>query len=115
MELHLHRELLGPSIGDVDADLAHGLDHLRPDLGRWLLPRRLCPDVSRGVALEQGLGHLRATGVVGADEQDVLHALFLRGTASGAMLSIDSHQFNRYMHIDGRRSGTLAEAKAPAG
>ena len=59
-----------------DADLAHHLD----DLGQISpagLAGRLRPDVHRRVALEQGLGHLRTAGVVGAHEQDVLHALSL--------------------------------------
>jgi hypothetical protein len=38
-----------------------------------LLARRLGPDVGRRVALEERLRHLRATGVVSADEEHVFH------------------------------------------
>ena len=72
-----------------------------------LLAGGLGADVRRRVALEERLRHLRATGVVGADEQDVLHRWCLLTTCRQceghdslghrASLSIDSHHFNRYM------------------
>ena len=37
VELHLELDLLGLAVGNVDADLAHCLDDVRPDLGSGLL------------------------------------------------------------------------------
>jgi len=74
------------AVGDVDADLAHRFDDSRPDRLRRRIAGRLGADVRRCVALEEGLGHLRAPGIVSADEQDVLHgsSLFVYSTSADA-------------------------------
>jgi hypothetical protein len=70
--------------GDIDPDFAHRLDDGRPDLVGWLLTGGFGANVGWGVALEEGLRHLRAPGVVSADEDDVLHE-----AASGARRGFD--------------------------
>ena len=74
MQLHLDGQLLRTLPRQVDAHLAHGLDDLGPHLPGGLLAGGLGPQAGRRVALEERLGHLRSPGVVGADEEDVLHA-----------------------------------------
>ena len=73
MELHLEVDLLRLACGDVDPDLAHRLDHVRPDRLRGGLPGRLGAQVWRRVALEERLRDLASAGVVGADEEHVPH------------------------------------------
>src|SRR5688572_27163507 len=68
MQLHLQSELLRLPPRDVDAYLAHRLDNGRPDLGGRLVAGGLGAHVRWSVALEEGLRHLRAAGVVCADE-----------------------------------------------
>src|SRR4051794_27572105 len=65
------RQALGLTVGEVDAELAHDLDHLRmhPVAGRCA---RGCCGMAPGRGLiEQRLAHLRPAGVVEADEEDV--------------------------------------------
>jgi hypothetical protein len=50
VELHFDRQPLGPLGGQVDADLAHDFDDLRPDLLSGLLSGRFRPDVGQRVA-----------------------------------------------------------------
>ena len=58
VELHLAVELPRAAVGDVDSDLAHRFDDVRPDRGRGLLAGRLGAEVGGGVALEEGLRDL---------------------------------------------------------
>jgi hypothetical protein len=64
--LHLEVELLRAAVADVDPDLAHRLDHVRPDRGSGITASGLGANVGGGVAFEEGLRDLRAAGVVGA-------------------------------------------------
>ena len=73
-QLHLHRHLLRLLAGEIDSALGHDLHNLRPDLLRRVVPRGLGADVARRVVVEERLGHLRAPGVVVADEEHVFHA-----------------------------------------
>jgi hypothetical protein len=73
VELHLERELLRAPVAEVDADLLHRLDDDRVDAVGGLGAGRLGAHVWGSVPLEQRLGHLGAPGVLGADEQHVLH------------------------------------------
>ena len=68
--------------GDVDAELAHDRDGQRMD------PRRLrtCAldlEAVTGERAQEALGHLRAGRVVGAEEQDALHASSMTRGAGG--------------------------------
>ena len=71
VKLHLKRELLGLAPSEVEADLAHRFDDGRPDLGCGFGAGGLGAHVLGAVALEERLRHLRAPGVVVADEQHV--------------------------------------------
>ena len=63
----------GRAVGEVDAELAHDLDDLGVDvLGRGGAGGQRGV-LAGGRALEQRLAHLRAPGVVQADEQDGRH------------------------------------------
>jgi hypothetical protein len=73
VELHLEGEALRLPARQVDPDLVHRLHHHGVDGVGGLRPGRLGSNAFRRVAFEEGLSHLRATGVLGADEQDVLH------------------------------------------
>jgi hypothetical protein len=48
------------------------------------------------VALEERLSDLRAPGVVGADEQHVLHRSPPAVDGTAVIVSIDKREFNRY-------------------
>ena len=76
VQLHLEIELLRALCGEVDADFQHRPDDLGVHRVGGLLASRLSADVVGPVPLEEGLGHLRTSGVLGADEKDVLHLLF---------------------------------------
>src|SRR5205807_4463328 len=74
---HLRRELHGLPVLEVDAHLAHHLDDLGMDVLRRVRscgPRLVSPAYR---ALEEGLAHLRAPGVVEADEEHVRHLVAL--------------------------------------
>ena len=73
VQLHLERQLLRSPALQVDADLAHRLDDDRVDAVAGLGAGRLGAHVGRPVPLEQRLRHLGAPGVLGADEEHVLH------------------------------------------
>jgi hypothetical protein len=77
VQLHLEVELLRLARGDVDSDLAHRLDDVWPDRVGRCLAGRLGANIRRRVTLEERLRHLRAAGVVRADEQDVFHGFLL--------------------------------------
>ena len=60
-------------LGDVDAELAHDRDGERMHAGRF----RTCAldlEAVSGERTQESLGHLRAGRVVGAEEEDALHA-----------------------------------------
>ena len=61
----------GRAVREVDAQLAHHLDHLGCTRSPGRRARRTARVAAGGGALEQRLAHLRAAGVVQADEQDV--------------------------------------------
>ena len=65
-------EPVGRASREVDAELAHRVDHLRMHVRRGPAPRR-AGLVPRSGALEQRLGHLRPAGVLDADEEDAAH------------------------------------------
>jgi hypothetical protein len=73
MQLHLGHKLLGLAGGDVEPGLAHRLHNHRPHCRRGLRARRLRAHVRRSEVFEERLGHLRASGVVSAYQQHVLH------------------------------------------
>jgi hypothetical protein len=79
VQLHLEVELLRAAVADVDPDLAHRLDDVRPDRGSGFLASGLGTNAGGCVALEEGLRDLRAASVVRADEEDVLHRNLLSG------------------------------------
>src|SRR5919106_196084 len=111
MELHLQGEALRPAVGQIETDLLHRLDHDGVNGAGGLRPCGLGADVVRRVPLEEGLSHLRAAGVLGADEQDVLHRNSSPWPYACAIVSIDKCLFNRYMYIDGCRSGAGSERR----
>src|ERR1700755_3445740 len=59
--------------GEVDSQLAHHLDDLGVDPLAGRRPGRASPVAPGGGALEERLAHLRAAGVVEADEEGVGH------------------------------------------
>jgi hypothetical protein len=64
---------LGAAPAQVDPDLLHRLEDDGMDSLRRLSPGGFGAHVLPGVPLEQGLGHLRTTRILRADEQNVLH------------------------------------------
>src|SRR6185295_5436788 len=69
----LGAELVGDAAREVDAELAHRLDHLGVHALAGRGPGRARLVALRGLALEERLAHLRAAGVVQADEEDARH------------------------------------------
>jgi hypothetical protein len=67
----LAREKLRPPVRQVDAELVHDLDDLGMDALGWSGAGRHGGVLATGRALEQRLTHLRASGVMQAEEQDV--------------------------------------------
>ena len=75
------QQLCRPAAGEVDADLAPSprRPSARPALA-GSVPADSARMSARRVVVEERLGHLGAPGVVGADEQDVLHEIAPRGS-----------------------------------
>jgi hypothetical protein len=76
VKLHLKRQLLWLAPAEVESDLAHRLDHGRPNLGGGFGAGGLGAHVLGAIALKERLRHLRAPGVVVANEQHVADWLF---------------------------------------
>src|SRR5205085_863965 len=60
---------LRPLGGEIDVELGHRRDDGRVERAGGRAPGGPDVDATRGVAVEQRRGHLRATGVVDADEE----------------------------------------------
>ena len=78
----LAAELVRDPAGEVDAQFGHRLDHLGVDAVARRRPGRARFVTAGGDAFEQRLAHLRAAGVVQADEERASHRRELYGCAA---------------------------------
>ena len=74
-------------VGQIDAQLAHRLDHLGVDALARFGPGRASLVPPRSGAFEERLADLRAAGVVQADEEDAGHQAPSAAGASEAPLT----------------------------
>ena len=121
---HHHVRLLGqlarqeprPAVGEVDVQLAHDLHDLRVDaLGRRRARAQRAVAAGGGL-LEQRGAHLRAAGVVQADEQRRRHLGRLRhdGRARGARRARAGRRARRARRRrPGRRRRSRSRARCP--
>ena len=67
-------EQVRDAVGEIDAELTHHLDDLGVHALAGIAPGRARLVAAAGDELEQRRRHLRAAGVVDADEEDAAHA-----------------------------------------
>ena len=81
------REQVGNPVGEVDAELVHRLDHLGVDALAGVVPAERALVAALGGAFEERLAHLRAAGVVEADEECVSHSIPTQRVESGTPIT----------------------------